>query len=261
MNLTGQAVWGNDSLGLGLQGSGGPTLQNQIIAAYTAPDIYVGLFGLNPASTNFTPTDQGRPSFLSTLKNQSLIPSLSFGYTAGNQYRLKKVFGSLTLGGYDSSLLTPNGVSFGFAADKTRNLMVGIQSIRSTNQNETTNDLLPTGIMALVDSSVPQIWLPVEACHAFENAFGLTFDEESDLYLVDDTLHANLKAQNATITFTLGNAVSGGQTANITLPYNSFDLLVAPPTNGVANSTRYFPLRRANNDTQYTLGRTFLQEA
>jgi hypothetical protein len=29
----------------------------------------------------------------------------------------------------------------------------------------------------------------------------------------------------------------------------------------VSNQTRYFPLQRAANDTQYTLGRTFLQEA
>ena len=259
--MSGQAVWGNDTLGLGIQGSGGPTLQNQIIAAYATEDFYLGIFGLNPSSTNFSQTDQGRPSYLTTLKNQSLIPSLSFGYTAGNQYRLKQVFGSLTLGGYDSSLFAPNPLSFGLAPDSTRNLMVGIQSISSVDQNGTTSNLLPNGIMALVDSTVPQIWLPLEACQAFQKAFRLRFDEQSELYLVDDALHTELQNQNATITFTLGSAASGGQTTNITLPYNSFDLLVTPPTSSVSNSTRYFPLRIAANDTQYTLGRTFLQEA
>jgi hypothetical protein len=29
----------------------------------------------------------------------------------------------------------------------------------------------------------------------------------------------------------------------------------------VKNTTSYFPLKRAANDTQYTLGRAFLQEA
>ncbi|MCJ1450733.1 hypothetical protein MMC28_001067 [Mycoblastus sanguinarius] len=261
LNMSGQAVWGNDTLGLGIQGSGGPTLQNQIIAAYATEDFYLGIFGLNPSSTNFSQTDQGRPSYLTTLKNQSLIPSLSFGYTAGNQYRLKQVFGSLTLGGYDSSLFAPNPLSFGLAPDSTRNLMVGIQSISSVDQNGTTSNLLPNGIMALVDSTVPQIWLPLEACQAFQKAFRLRFDEQSELYLVDDALHTELQNQNATITFTLGSAASGGQTTNITLPYNSFDLLVTPPTSSVSNSTRYFPLRIAANDTQYTLGRTFLQEA
>lgn len=139
--------------------------------------------------------------------------------------------------------------------------MVGVQSISSMNQNGTGATLLANGIMSNVDSTVPQIWLPIEACQAFEKAFGLTFDETSELYLVNTALHDQLLTQNASITFTLGAAATGGQTTNITLPYASFDLLVTPPTAGVANNTRYFPLRRAANDSQYTLGRTFLQES
>lgn len=261
LNISVQAVFGNDTLGLGIQGSGGPTLENQIIGAFASPELYLGMFGLNPASTNFTPEDQGRASYMSTLKNQSLIPSLSFGYTAGAKYRLKQVLGSLTLGGVDSSRYTPSNLSIPFAPNPSRNLMVGIQSIKSVDQSGKSTDLLSTGIMAHVDSTVPQIWLPVEACQAFENAFGLTFDETSQLYLVNNSLHDQLNDRNASFTFTLGAAATGGQTTDITLPYKSFDLLVTPPTSGVANSSRYFPLRRAANDTQYTLGRTFLQEA
>ena len=256
-----QAVFGNDTLGLGIQGSGGPTLSDQIIGAYTSQELYLGMFGVNPASTNFTPQDEGRPSYLSTLKTQGLIPSLSFGYTAGAQYRLKQVLGSLTLGGVDSSRFTPSNVSIPFAPSPSRELMVGIQAIKSVDQSGKSTNLLPTGIMSLVDSTVPQIWLPVEACQAFEKAFGLTFDETSQLYLVNSSLHDQLRSQNASFVFTLGAAATGGQTADITLPYNSFDLLATPPTAGVANSSRYFPLRQAANDSQYTLGRTFLQEA
>ena len=261
LNLSVQAVFGNETLGLGVQGSGGPTLTDQIVAAYTGNDFYLGMFGLNPASTNFTPQDQGQPSYMSTLKSQNLIPSISFGYTAGNKYRLKQVLGSLTLGGVDTSRFTPSNLSIPFAPDPSRNLMVGIQSITSTAQDGTKSDLLPDPIMSFLDTTVPQVWLPTPACEAFEKAFGLTFDEKSDLYLVDDDLHSKLLNQNASVTFTLGSTTTGGQTMDIVLPYKAFDLQVAPPTPNVVNSSMYFPLRRAANDSQYTLGRTFLQEA
>ena len=248
-------------MGLGIQGSGGPVLSNQIVAAYSTDDFYLGFFGVNPASTNFTQQEQGKASYLTTLKNQNLIPSLSFGYTAGNQYRLKQVLGSLTLGGVDSGRFVPNNLSIPFAPQSGRSLLVGIQSISSVDQNGTTSNLLPNGIMALVDSTEAQIWLPVEACQAFEKAFGLTYNDTNGLYLVDNALHAQLQAQNASVTFTLGSTVSGGETINITLPYNSFDLTLTPPAFNLTSSSKYFPLRRADNDTQYTLGRTFLQEA
>lgn len=261
LNLSGEAVFGNDTLGLGIQGSGGPTLQDQIIGAFATDEIYLGMFGLNPASTNITQEEQGKASYMTTLRNQNLIPSLTFGYTAGNQYRLKQVLGSLTLGGYDASRFIPNNLTIGFAPQEDRELLVGIQSIKSTDQNGTTSVLLSAGITSLVDSTVAQIWLPLEACQAFEKAFGLMFDEDSELYLVNDDLHTQLVAQNASVTFTLGSTASEGDGVDIILPYDSFDLLVEPPTPNVANSTRYFPLRRAANETQYTLGRTFLQEA
>ena len=249
-------------MGLGIQGSGGPSLPDQVVAAYSTDDFYLGFFGVNPTSTNFTQQEQGIASYMTTLKNQNLIPSLSFGYTAGNQYRLKQVLGSLTLGGVDSGRFTANNLSIPLAPQKDRSLLVGIQSISSADQNGTTSNLLPGGgIMALVDSTEAQIWLPVEACQAFEQAFGLTYNETLGLYLVDNALHTQLQAQNTSVTFTLGSTASGGQTVNITLPYISFDLLLKPPAANLTSNMRYFPLRRADNDTQYTLGRTFLQES
>lgn len=172
---------------------------------------------------------------------------------------MKKVLASLTLGGYDESRFTPNDLSFEFAPDNQRDLVVGIQSITSTDQGGTTHNLLPSGILAYVDSTVPQIWLPSDACRAFEKAFGLTYNEVSKVYPVNDTLHKKLLAQNANITFTLGNTETGGKTVDIVLPYQSFDLQASTPF--VQNNTRYFPLQQADNETQYTLGRTFLQEA
>ena len=261
LGSTSNARYGNDTVGLGIQGSGGPSLPNQIVAAYSTDDFYLGFFGVNPDSTNFTQQEQGRASYMTTLKNQNLIPSLSFGYTAGNKYRLKQVLGSLTLGGVDSGRFTPNNLSIPFAPQKGRSLLVGIQSISSVDQKGATSNLLPTGIMAFVDSTEAQIWLPMEACQAFEKAFGLTYNATNGYYLVDDALHSRLQTQNASVTFTLGSTVSGGETVNITLPYNSFDLLLTPPVANLTSNIKYFPLRRADNETQYTLGRTFLQEA
>lgn len=61
------------------------------------------------------------------------------------------------------------------------------------------------------------------------------------------------------MTLTINTVVTGGPGFNVTLPYAAFDLTAEYPL--VSNSSRYFPLQRAANDTQYTLGRTFLQEA
>lgn len=173
---------------------------------------------------------------------------------------LKKVLGSLTLGGYDASRRPPDDtLTFTFGEDVSRDLLVGLQSVEFSDATTVGRRLLSEGIYTFIDSTVPHIWLPLDACKAFESAFGLTYDNNTDLYLVNSTLHDTLKRQNASVSFILGNGVQGGATVNITFPYASFDLQVDSPI--VPEPTRYFPLRRADNDTQYTLGRTFLQES
>jgi hypothetical protein len=144
--------------------------------------------------------------------------------------------------------------------DVSRDLVIGIQSITMANSTNSQISLLPSGgIFAFVDSTLPYIWLPLDACQAFERAFGLTWNQTSEMYLVNNTLHSTLVASNANVTFTLGVGKSGGDTIDVVLPYASFDLTASPPL--VQNSTSYFPLKRAANETQYTLGRAFLQEA
>jgi hypothetical protein len=64
---------------------------------------------------------------------------------------------------------------------------------------------------------------------------------------------------NPSITFKLGYEIYGGQSINIVLPYAAFNLQASYPI--YSNATNYFPIRRASNDTQYVIGRTFLQEA
>ncbi|KAL8627840.1 hypothetical protein Q9189_006461 [Teloschistes chrysophthalmus] len=174
------------------------------------------------------------------------------------QLELSIVSASLTLGGYDASRFHASDITHQFADDNSRDLVVGIQSILILDSPLT---LLPTPILSFVDATVSHIWLPLEACQAFETAFGIEHDDESDLYLVNETTHQALVARNATLVFTIGTDLISTEVVNITLPYASFDLQVTTAYPNVKNATRYFPLRRAANATQYTLGRTFLQEA
>lgn len=254
--------FGYDSLGLGAQGTGGPVVNHQLVGTIATSSYWLGVLGLDSKSSNLSSFDSPVPSLMANLKQSGSIPSLSFGYTAGAPYRLKKVLGSLTLGGYDQSRFTPNDVIFTFADDNSRDLVVGIQSITWSSDSSPPAagkaSLLSTPVFAYVDSTVPHIWLPLDACRAFEEAFGLVYDNTTSLYLVNDTLHSTLVAQNPNVTFTLGNGLTGGATVSIVLPYASFDLTATSPL--VANTSRYFPLQRAANDTQYTIGRTFLQE-
>ena len=166
------------------------------------------------------------------------------------------VYGSLVLGGYDQSKFEATNLTIPFGSDVSRDLLVGVQSIEAGGSSlaNSTN-----AFYALIDSTVAYLYLPESICTAFEQAFGIVYDDYYDFYIVNDTMHNSLLSMNKSVTFTLGQATTGGQTVDVTLPYAAFDLELAFPY--VANSTRYFPLKRANSSEQYTLGRTFLQEA
>ena len=113
--------------------------------------------------------------------------------------------------------------------------------------------------MTFIDSTLPYVYLPIEACQEFEKTLGLEWNSTEEMYWVNDTLHQSLSSRNLTFTFTIADAMGKGPAVQIAFPYASFDLEVKYPFEAVA--TRYFPLQQAVNDSQYTLGRTFLQEA
>lgn len=260
LGLDSSGYVGFDKATLGWQGSGGPTDEHSIIWNLADGNWWQGVFGLNPRPTNFTTFTDPQTSFIQTLVNNQKIPSTSWGYTAGNQYRLDSVYGSLTLGGYDSNRFYPNNLTFDFFEDISRDLSVNLQSI--TTSKGSPSNLLPDGSISIfIDSTVPEIWLPESACAAFESAFGIEYNNNYNRYLVTATQREKLLAQNAQISFTLGTSVNGGETVDITLPYQAFDLQVQFPIVMNPNTSYYFPLQKAANDTQYTLGRTFLQEA
>ena len=91
MSLVGDdltALYGLDTTSFGFGDTfGGPTIDKQIVTVF-APDLYLnGLFGLNHQATNLTDFADPHPSVLTTLRSKEFIPSLSWAYTAGAQYR------------------------------------------------------------------------------------------------------------------------------------------------------------------------------
>ena len=143
-------------------------------------------------------------------------------------------------------------------ADFSRDLLVSLRTISYDTLGS--SPLLASSIDILIDSMVSQIWLPVDVCQAFEQEFNLTWNSTAEVYLVDDDVHKALLAQNPTFTFTVGaSGNTTGETVDIVLPYAAFDLNISA---NLANpAARYFPLKQAQNSSQYTLGRAFLQEA
>lgn len=64
------------------------SVDRQVIAAITTKEFYVGNLGLSSRPISFDSDNSNTsPSLLTSLKNQKLIPSLSYGYTAGASYR------------------------------------------------------------------------------------------------------------------------------------------------------------------------------
>lgn len=193
------------------------------------------------------------------MSENNVIPSTSWSYLAGASYRSYPVsaFASLTFGGYDSTRFRGDqNLTLAGGSDEFRPMLLGIESITSD-----ADILLSDPIITALDSTVAQIWLPVSACQAFESAFGLVWNETYSLYIVDDSQHAALMANNRSITFTLSTGIaSSPDRLNITLPYAAFDMMAGPPLVVGNEPLRYFPLKRAANETQHTLGRTFLQE-
>ena len=87
LGLDTNADYGFDTVTLGWQGSGGPTVEHAIVTESAVYIYMLGLLGLDPQPTNFTTFNDPQPSFLQQLSDSNQIPVLGYGYTAGAQYR------------------------------------------------------------------------------------------------------------------------------------------------------------------------------
>jgi hypothetical protein len=87
LGLVGNGLYGFDSVGLGIPGEEGPRVQNTTVGTLITANFWLGHIGVHPKPTNFSAFENPIPSYMVTLFEQKSIPSLSFGYTAGAQYR------------------------------------------------------------------------------------------------------------------------------------------------------------------------------
>ncbi len=152
-----------------------------------------------------------------------------------------------------------NNLTFPIDLDEIRPTSLKLQQIVAKHTNNGSVVILQEETYINIDFTMPYIWLPREACDRIASLFKLEYDNSTELYLIDDNSHTDLVARNPTFTFTFGDSPSLADTISIDLPYAAFDLQASWP---IYNNTRnYFPIRQAANESQYTLGRAFMQEA
>jgi hypothetical protein len=78
--------YGLEYLGIGKASKQSYIANNMYVAATTSKDLYIGQFGLGPGATNVGKGHGEVQSILATFHNQNVIPSVSYGYTAGAIY-------------------------------------------------------------------------------------------------------------------------------------------------------------------------------
>ncbi|KAI1934773.1 hypothetical protein LOZ66_005628 [Ophidiomyces ophidiicola] len=246
-------------------------LAGQIVSILNITDWWIGSLGLGIKQTSFTSDD--KLSFVGTLAaDRKLIPSHSYGYTAGAYYQSKGMPSSLTLGGFDTSRFLSNDVTFALSSDNLP--VVAFNSIKvSTSRDPLGSSLLelsPLQRLDLykIDSSTPFFWLPEYLCDAFAKQLGLTYNDTLQLYTYgsNSSPYDNAMNSNVSVTFTICDLPGSRKTVDITLPFSAFDHKLSYPfpkydANVTSQSLRYFPLRKALDPKQFTLGRAFLQEA
>lgn len=86
LGYSGNGFSGYDTVGL-VSNNVSWTLQikHQAVTAYASPSFWLGQMGLAKKGMNYG-LEKRPESFLTNLKTEKMIPSLSFGYTAGASY-------------------------------------------------------------------------------------------------------------------------------------------------------------------------------
>lgn len=248
------------------------TTSNQIVALVSDIRHWNGEFGLGVQETRFS-TNTDHLAFISTLvQNNSAISSHSYGYTAGASYQGAGVSGSLTLGGVDTTRFTSNKFWFDLSPGYIPSVAVRSIEVDALNvPSHWATDPLPLmsqyhAATFTIDSSTPYLWLPEAVCDNIARALNLTWNPEIELYVLgNDTTSEDIDSWNLSFTFRLANDLTSSEMIALQLSYDAFNLQLSYPFPGLFDEystaqVDYFPLRRANNSQQYTIGRAFLQE-
>ncbi|KAI2635097.1 aspartic peptidase domain-containing protein [Xylaria nigripes] len=257
-----------------------------IVAGINETAAYNGFFGLGISKGDFDTVAQG--PIASLVEQRGIIPSYSYGYTAGAHYAgANGVPMSLTLGGYDANRFEPHDVQFSLSA-ATKQPQVLVRAITATvstfadaltTEWSASSTLLTSfneSLTATIDSSTPYLWLPPAICDRFAGALNLTWNDTLALYLFSgpDSLERYRSAPDLSFTFTLSsldnkdkNRLSPNMPGivNITISANAFVQSLRYPYKNLiirdASPIPYFPLKRAEDSNELIIGRSFLQEA
>ena len=166
----------------------------------------------------------------------------------------------MILGGYDASKFVPSRAPSYTIGRNGRQLGVTLSHIIYNSGVD--SDVRDTSL-TLTSTLAPRtsfMSLPTRICHDMEQAFGLSYDNSSNQYLINDTQHQSLLGRNASITFTLASdSIADASQSNITISYSNLNFDVDSPH---ANHThRIFPLNQGSNSNDATLGMAFLRHA
>lgn len=132
--------------------------------------------------------------------------------------------------------------------DVARRFVVNLFSVTASLNSSLTAFKMDQSISLEIDSVFPYIYLPLPLCKEFESTFGLTYNNTSGLHMLNDTQHAILTSSNVSITFQIGNDTNSN--LSFIFPYAAFDLVASYPL--LAQPVYYFPIKQAENETQYT---------
>jgi hypothetical protein len=167
--------------------------------------------------------------------------------------------GSLVLGGYDQSRLVENSsITIGMPQGTNKEQLRVLVSSMIINYANGSEPLSTAGsFQAVVESTLPYLYLPEDACEKFVRAFGLhTFD--GDFYTLDSGEVARNKADIQSVEFVIQDPSNQRNSVTITLPYAAFNVN-ASWTWGYPTPQPIVPIRPMADFA--VLGRTFLQEA
>ena len=272
---SGSAEYGLDTIAL----NDAISLPGQIVGVLNTTASWLGQLGLGVHLTRFAGSKNRLTLLSSLVEIAGIIPSHSYGYTAGAWYRLKNVPASLTLGGVDTNRFVPNTATYSLAPQLQPIVAINEISVTSAPSGNTDGPSWKSKPLVLldqnqadlftIDSSTPFLWLPEPVCDSFATALGLVYTETLDLYLYNESLSSPETLTGWNMTFTISLSDLPGSSSNrvdITLPYDAFNLQLTYPfpnldANFSSPPTNYFPLRRATSSDQYTIGRVFLQES
>ncbi|CAK1360544.1 unnamed protein product [Cercospora beticola] len=252
------ALYGLDNISLNSPANTS-TFGSQIVGGISSYNFWLGMFGLGIQPGTFSNLPNNATTLLESAKEIGLSPAASYGFYAGAAYR--NAPGSVVLGGYDKAAFEPSNITFPTIFAGSRSLTVRLKSfvVANTPQGTLSPTIDTSGLNVSVDSTVAQIWLPGTICDVLSDALGLHYDKGTELYFVNATMHETLLNYAPEFTFMIAAPSMINKTTAIVLPYAAFDQQIGQPWS--TTNTTYFPIRRAANDTQLVLGRTFLQEA